>query len=95
MGNENNLDKVEGQLEGLSFASEILKQLKDNSKKLWIAIIVLIIALVGTNMAWLYVFQSYDYASYEQDGEGYNNVNVNNGGDVNNNNGTEGQNQNP
>lgn len=91
--NENELDRLEGQVEGLGFATEILKQLKDNSKKLWIAIIILIIALVGTNMAWLYCWMQYDYSSYEQttDSGGINNY-IGKDGDINNGN-AENQNQ--
>lgn len=94
MESENNLDKVEGQLEGLNFATEILKQLKETIKRQWIIIIVLIAVLFASNMAWLWVFQSYDYTSYEQttDSGGINNY-IGGDGDVNNGN-AEDQNQN-
>lgn len=68
-------------------ATDVLGALVKQLKTMWIVIILLIVLLVGTNMAWLYVFQSYDYVS--QDGEGYNYYNREVGGDVNN--GTEGQ----
>ena len=42
---------------------------------------ITLIALVGITMAWLYVFQSYDYIT--QDGEGVNNANTGTQGDVN------------
>lgn len=51
-------------------ATDVLGTLVKQLKTMWIVIILLIIMLVGTNMAWLWVFQSYDYVS--QDGEGYN-----------------------
>lgn len=61
-------------------ATDALGMLVNQIKTMWIVIILLIILLVGTNMAWLYVFQSYDYVS--QDGEGYNYYNHEVGGDV-------------
>lgn len=61
-------------------ATDVLSMLARQLKTMWIVIIVLIILLVGTNMAWLYVFQSYDYVS--QDGEGYNYFNSNVEGSV-------------
>lgn len=68
-------------------ATDVLGLLVKRLKIMWIAIFVLIVLLVGTNMAWLYVFQSDDYVS--QDGEGYNYYNHEVGGDVYN--GAEGQ----
>ena len=47
-------------------------------------IAALIALLVVCNMAWLYVFQSYDYSSYAQEGDGYNNIITGTAGDVNN-----------
>lgn len=61
-------------------AIDVLNTLIKQMKIMWIVIICLIIMLVGTNMAWLYVFQSYDYVS--QDGDGYNYYNNKVGGDV-------------
>lgn len=63
-------------------ATDVLGELARQLKTMWIVIVLLIILLVGTNMAWLYVFQSYDYVS--QDGEGYNYYNKEVGGDVHN-----------
>lgn len=63
-------------------ATDVLGTLVKQLKTMWIVIILLIVLLVGTNMAWLYVFQSYDYVS--QDGEGYNYYNKEVGGDVHN-----------
>ncbi|NBH15383.1 hypothetical protein D3Z36_14655 [Lachnospiraceae bacterium] len=61
-------------------ATDVLAALLKQLKTMWIVIILLIILLVGTNMAWLWVFQSYDYVS--QDGEGYNYFNREVEGDV-------------
>ena len=61
-------------------AVDVLNALARQLRAMWIVIILLIIMLVGSNMAWLYVFQSYDYVS--QDGEGQNYFNREVGGDV-------------
>lgn len=48
-------------------------------------IILLLAALIGTNMAWLYVFQSYDYVSYELEAADGGNANfIGNDGDIHN-----------
>ena len=47
-----------------------------------IVTILLIILLFASNMAWLCVFNSYDRVSYSQDGEGINNVNIGEQGDI-------------
>jgi hypothetical protein len=61
-------------------------------KRMWIALIVLAVALFLTNLTWIGVFNSYDYSSeetiYQQDGEGTNIIGdsneVNNGAESNN-----------
>lgn len=63
-------------------ATDVLGTLIKQLRAMWIATILLIVLLAGTNMAWLYVFQSYDYVS--QDGEGCNYYNKEVGGDVHN-----------
>lgn len=63
-------------------ATDVLGALVKQLRTMWIVIVLLIVLLVGTNMAWLWVFQSYDYVS--QDGDGYNYYNQDVGGDVNN-----------
>lgn len=45
-------------------------------RRLVYIIIVIAIMLFATNAMWLYVWNSYDVCSYEQDGEGYNNINT-------------------
>lgn len=72
-----NMDNVKEKGNG---ATDVLGALVKQLKTMWIVIILLIVLLVGTNMAWLYVFQSYDYVS--QDGEGQNYYNHEVGGDV-------------
>lgn len=72
-----------------TLATELLGELKTQTKRWFWAFIVTLSLLFISNMAWLYVFQSYDYVS--QDGEGYNYYNSRVGGDVYN--GTEGENE--
>ncbi len=67
-----------------SFAWEMLKEQGKQMKRLWIALLLAVLLLFISNMAWLWVFQSYDYASYQQDGSGVNNIATSIGGDVNN-----------
>lgn len=70
-------------------ATDVFGILSKQLKTAWLIIALLIVLLVGSNMAWLYVFQSYDYVS--QDGEGYNYYNSRVEGDVHN--GAEGENK--
>lgn len=60
-------------------------------KRMWIALIVLAVALFLTNMAWIGYESQFETISYEQDGEGVNNVNLGEQGDVIN--GAESENQ--
>ena len=60
-------------------------------KRMWVALIVLIVALFLTNMAWIGYESQFETISYEQDGDGVNNVNLGEQGDVIN--GTESENQ--
>lgn len=61
----------------------VLARMERQLKRLFIAIIVLIAALVLSNGAWLYAWMQYDYSSEyieaEQDGRG---INIVGGGDV-------------
>lgn len=65
-----------------SLARSVIEQSKATTKKWFIAFLVTLAALVATNAAWLYVFNSYEYVY--QDGEGQNNYNSNVDGDVEN-----------
>ena len=64
------------------FATEVIQQAKISAKRWFIAWLITLAALVGTNAAWLYVFNSYEYVY--QDGIGQNNYNNNIDGDVDN-----------
>lgn len=65
-----------------TWAVKIIEQSKDQAKRWFIAWLITLAALVGTNAAWLYVFNSYEYVY--QNGEGQNNYNNNINGDVEN-----------
>lgn len=69
------------------FVSELIQDAQRQSKRWFIAFVVTLIALVGTNIYWIYQWNSYDYVS--QDGEGYNYYNSDIEGDITN--GTENQ----
>ena len=60
-------------------------------KRLWIALIVAILALFLSNAAWLIYEAQFDTVTYAQDGEGINNVNYGEQGPLNN--GAESQDQ--
>ena len=61
-------------------AVEVIEQSKKNAKRWFVAWLVTLAALIGTNAAWIYVAQSYEYVS--QDGSGQNNINTGTQGDV-------------
>jgi len=84
---------VEERVEHLNFATEILQELKSTIKRLWIILIIILSLWATTIGGFVWYISQYDYIGYSQDGNGYNNVNVNNGGSVQNNNGTKSQNE--
>ena len=53
-------------------------------KRLWIALIVVIAMLFASNAGWLIYESQFEAITYEQDGEGINNVNYGEQGDLNN-----------
>lgn len=67
--------------------SELIHDIKSQSKRWFVAFLITLAALVGTNAYWIYQWNSYDYIS--QDGEGYNYYNADIEGDIMN--GTENQ----
>jgi len=44
-------------------------------KRLFVALILTIVFLVGTNVAWVLYISQYEVYDYDQDGDGINNVN--------------------
>ncbi len=51
-------------------------------KRLWIALVIAIIVIFATNIAWLYYESQFETVSYSQDGEGLNNINTGTQGDL-------------
>ena len=64
------------------FDCEVIEQAKKDAKRWFVAWIITLVALIGTNGAWIYVFQSYDYVS--QDVNGINSYKTEINGDLNN-----------
>ena len=60
-------------------------------KRLWIAVIVAVCLLFASNAGWLIYESQFETFYCEQDGEGINNVNIGEQGDLNN--GAESENQ--
>ena len=58
-------------------------------KRLWIALLVVVMMLFASNTGWFIYESQFETFYYEQDGEGINNVNLGEQGDLNN--GTEGK----
>ena len=69
------------------FATEVIEQSKRTARHWFIAWVITFAALIGTNLYWINQYNSYDYVS--QDGEGINNINTGDQGDLEN--GTESQ----
>lgn len=62
--------------------SEVLKDNQKQAKRWFVAFVITMTALIGTNAYWIYQWSSCDYVS--QDGEGYNYFNSNIDGDISN-----------
>lgn len=54
-------------MEDKSIAFELIREQAKTSKSLTIVICVLVFCLAFSNMAWLYVWNQYDYEVYETD----------------------------
>lgn len=65
-----------------NLVSEVFRDNQKQMKRWFLAFIITLAALVGTNAYWIYVFNSYEYVA--QDGNGYNYYNSEIEGDVNN-----------
>lgn len=68
----------------------MLVRMERQIKRLWISLIIAIIALAATNLAWIYYESQFETVSYSQDGEGLNNINTGTQGDLY---GADGENQ--
>lgn len=63
------------------FATQVIEQAKTSAKRWFIAWLITLMALIGTNAYWIYVFNSYEYVS--QDGSGVNTINTGEQEDMN------------
>ena len=84
MENEKVTQKSEPSWNGIEkfFATSVIQQAEKSAKRWFVAWLITLAALVGTNAAWIYVFNYYEYVT--QDGEGYNYYNSEIDGDVEN-----------
>ena len=62
-------------------ATQVIEQAKTSAKRWFIAWLITLMALIGTNAYWIYVFNSYEYVS--QDGSGVNTINTGEQEDMN------------
>lgn len=69
-----------GELEDF-LATQVIEQAKTSAKRWFIAWLITLMALIGTNAYWIYVFNSYEYVS--QDGSGVNTINTGEQEDMN------------
>lgn len=71
-----------------TLASEILHHLIAQNKRIFVVLIATLIMLFASNLAWLYVFNQYEFQSYELNSEDGGNANfIGNDGDITNGNG--------
>lgn len=84
MENEKVTQKSEPSWNGIEkfFATSVIQQAEKSAKRWFVAWLITLAALVGTNAYWIYQFSSYDYVA--QDGEGINNINTGTQGDLDN-----------
>ena len=61
-----------------------MARMERHIKRLWIAVIVAVCLLFVSNAGWLIYESQFETFNYEQDGEGINNVNLGEQGDLNN-----------
>lgn len=64
-----------------NLVTEVIRENQKQAKRWFIAFLLSLAALVGTNAYWIYVFNSYEYVT--QDGEGINTINTGNQEGVN------------
>lgn len=64
-----------------NLVTEVIRDNQRQAKRWFIAFLLSLAALVGTNAYWIYAFNSYEYVT--QDGEGINTINTGNQEGVN------------
>lgn len=71
--------------QSVSLATELLREVRGQSKRWFIGFIICLILLFASNMAWLYAWNQYDYAEYNVDSMDGGNANyIGNDGDISN-----------
>ena len=92
MANCENCKKVQNAPENVPYIAHesSMARMERQIKRLWIAMIVAVCLLFASNVGWMIYESKFDTISYEQDGEGINNVNIGEQGDLIN--GSEGEN---
>ncbi len=73
-------DKKEDWGNAEKWLAELIQQSRTNAKRWFVAWVVTLVALIGTNAYWIYVFQSYEYVSQYSDG--INSINSGTQGDI-------------
>ena len=61
-----------------------MARMERHIKRLWIAVIIAVCLLFASNAGWMIYESQFVTISYEQDGEGINNANLGEQGDLNN-----------
>lgn len=77
---ENMEEKKDSWMNAETLVSEVFRDNQRQARRWFIAFMVTLVALVGTNAYWIYQWNSYDYVS--QNGYGYNYYNSDVEGDV-------------
>ena len=71
--------------ESVSLATELLIEVKKQAHRWFVAFMICLLLLFASNMVWLYVWNQYDYSSYEVNSEDDGNANyIGNNGDITN-----------
>ena len=77
---DKDLEQVDTSINGL--AIELLKEVKVQTKRWMIAFFAVLVLWFATIGGFVWYLNQYDFANYEQDGDGYNNINTGEQGDV-------------
>ena len=77
---DKDLEQVDTSINGL--AIELLKEVKVQTKRWMIAFFTVLVLWFATIGGFVWYLNQYDFVNYEQDGEGYNNINNGEQGDV-------------
>lgn len=82
----NKVDDTSKESNGLSVPYVVheseMSRAERREKRLWIVVIVLIAAFLATNIGWLIYESQFETVYWEQDGDGLNNMNTGEQGDV-------------